>query len=63
MTAFSRFFAYLCLVGLPTLAGATDAAWIRPYADIDSGDTAWILVSALLVLFMTLPGLALFLLS
>lgn len=60
MTAFSRFFAYLCLVGLPTLAGATDAAWIRPYADIDSGDTAWILVSALLVLFMTLPGLALF---
>jgi len=27
---------------------------------IDSGDTAWMLTSALLVLFMTLPGLALF---
>ena len=27
---------------------------------IDSGDTAWILVSTALVLFMTLPGLALF---
>ena len=29
-------------------------------ADIDSGDTAWILTSTALVLFMTLPGLALF---
>lgn len=28
--------------------------------DIDSGDTAWILTSTALVLFMTLPGLALF---
>ncbi|MGI9379389.1 MAG: ammonium transporter, partial [Methyloligellaceae bacterium] len=27
---------------------------------IDSGDTAWILTSTALVLFMTLPGLALF---
>lgn len=27
---------------------------------IDSGDTAWILVSSALVLCMTLPGLALF---
>ncbi|MAJ60444.1 MAG: hypothetical protein CL936_10010, partial [Deltaproteobacteria bacterium] len=27
---------------------------------IDSGDTAWMLVSSLLVLLMTLPGLALF---
>ena len=29
-------------------------------ADIDNGDTAWILTSTALVLFMTLPGLALF---
>ena len=27
---------------------------------LDSGDTAWILTSTALVLFMTLPGLALF---
>src|SRR6516225_1903825 len=27
---------------------------------VDSGDTAWILASAALVLFMTIPGLALF---
>ncbi|MDB4591703.1 ammonium transporter [Gammaproteobacteria bacterium] len=30
------------------------------FANIDSGDTAWILTSTALVLFMTLPGLALF---
>ena len=29
-------------------------------AGVDSGDTAWILTSTALVLFMTLPGLALF---
>ena len=30
------------------------------FADINNGDTAWILTSTALVLFMTLPGLALF---
>ena len=30
------------------------------YASMDSGDTSWILTSTALVLFMTLPGLALF---
>ena len=30
------------------------------FADINTGDTAWILTSTALVLFMTLPGLALF---
>ena len=30
------------------------------FADINAGDTAWILTSTALVLFMTLPGLALF---
>lgn len=37
---------------LPTGAFAQDA--------LDTGDTAWILVSTALVLFMTIPGLALF---
>ncbi|MGE0501087.1 MAG: ammonium transporter [Rhizobiaceae bacterium] len=36
---------------------ATDAA---PAVTIDKGDTAWMMVSTLLVLFMVLPGLALF---
>ncbi len=40
----------LLLLPLPVLAGG----------EIDSGDTAWILTSTALVLFMTLPGLALF---
>ena len=29
-------------------------------SELDSGDTAWILTATALVLFMTLPGLALF---
>jgi ammonium transporter, Amt family len=39
--------------GTPTLALAQDA-------QVDSGDTAWILTSSALVLLMTLPGLGLF---
>ncbi len=41
----------LALLAMPQLALA---------AEIDTGDTAWILTSTALVLFMTLPGLALF---
>ena len=39
----------------PHLAHAQESA-----STLDSGDTAWILVSTALVLFMTIPGLALF---
>lgn len=42
----------------PTLA---DSAPVAAAADVlDSGDTAWILVATALVLFMNIPGLALF---
>jgi Amt family ammonium transporter len=41
----------LALLGLPSLSAAEN---------LDSGDTAWMLTSTALVLFMTLPGLALF---
>ncbi len=41
------------LVLAPRVASAAEPG-------IDSGDTAWILVSTALVLFMTIPGLALF---
>ena len=41
---------FLCLLLVSTVAKA----------EINSGDTAWILTSSSLVLFMTLPGLALF---
>ncbi|TWG50064.1 ammonium transporter [Aminobacter sp. J44] len=39
---------------------AAEAAEVAPASAIDSGDTAWMLVSTLLVLFMILPGVALF---
>lgn len=42
------------LVCLPFMAHADTAA------SIDSGDTAWLIAATALVLFMTLPGLALF---
>ena len=42
---------------LPALALASPAAAPPP---IDSGDTAWMLTATALVLFMTVPGLALF---
>src|SRR5262249_17965278 len=41
--------------GIAAAAFAEDAP-----AVIDTGDTAWVLVSSALVLMMTLPGLALF---
>ena len=48
-------------LGTPVLL--TLLALARPAAaadTLDTGDTAWILVSTALVLFMTIPGLALF---
>jgi len=47
---FYRLFAVFMAVIMPTTA----------FAAVDSGDTAWILTATALVLFMTLPGLALF---
>lgn len=46
----------------PILAGALllAASAAPAFAATDSGDTAWILTATALVLFMTLPGLALF---
>ena len=42
------------IIALPALALADEAA------KLDSGDTAWMLTSTALVLFMTIPGLSLF---
>src|SRR5262245_13945782 len=44
------------LYSLPLFAQGSCA----PPPKIDTGDTAWMLTSAALVLFMTIPGLALF---
>ncbi len=53
-----RAIAGLALGGV-FLASAPAPAWAATAA-IDHGDTAWILAASALVLFMTLPGLALF---
>jgi Amt family ammonium transporter len=39
---------------------AAEAAPAAPAATMDKGDTAWMMISTILVLFMILPGLALF---
>jgi len=47
---------FCALFGIPAIAFAQDAA--KPA--LNSGDTAWIIVAAILVMMMTIPGLALF---
>ena len=45
----------------PAAGGAATATAAAPVADVtDKGDTAWMLTASLLVLFMSVPGLALF---
>jgi len=45
---------------VPTPAAGSPAAAPAPAPTPDKGDTAWMLVSTLLVILMTIPGLALF---
>ncbi len=45
---------------LPTSLSAEPLNWWKPYSAVNSGDTAWVMTAAALVLLMTLPGLALF---
>ena len=51
MKLFNKFISACVMLLLPVIAHAEG---------LDTGDTAWILTSTALVLFMTLPGLALF---
>lgn len=45
---------------LPSFSIAATEDWIQPLSVISAGDTTWVMVSTILVLFMTIPGLALF---
>ncbi|HFC8108128.1 TPA: ammonia channel protein, partial [Neisseria meningitidis] len=45
---------------LPASLSAEPLNWWKPYSAVNSGDTAWVMTAAALVLLMTLPGLALF---
>ncbi|WP_386689002.1 ammonium transporter [Lonepinella sp. MS14437] len=54
---------WLLMMGIvifPMMAAASTEEWLRPLSELNSGDTTWVMISAILVLFMTLPGLALF---
>ena len=44
----------------PAAADAAAAAPAAPAFTVDKGDTTWMLISTVLVLLMTIPGLALF---
>ena len=57
----NRFERYLSFGALSaTIFGAPSLAHAQDAAVVSSGDTAWILTATALVLFMSLPGLALF---
>jgi Amt family ammonium transporter len=53
-------FKHMWLAGAALSLALTGEAAAQETAKIDGADTAWILTSTALVLFMTLPGLALF---
>lgn len=55
MNRLNKLLLAACLALFPGVALAQDAA-----PTLDSGNTAWLLTSTALVLFMTIPGLALF---
>lgn len=49
-----------CLCAAPASAANVDPIQLSPKESINTGDTAWMLISTALVLMMTGPGLALF---
>ena len=60
MIRIHRHFPFVLILSLVAmLFGAPDAAAAEP-PKLDAANTAWMLTASVLVLFMTLPGLALF---
>lgn len=53
-------FSLLGLLTFSPLAFADLTAWIKPIQELNAGDTTWLMISTILVLFMTISGLALF---
>ena len=45
---------------IPLCASAETTDWLHSVSEISAGDTTWVMVATILVLFMTIPGLALF---
>lgn len=64
-TLFGTLILILLLAGIPSLIMAQDTPAeadtpVEEISTLNSGDTAWMLTATALVLFMTIPGLALF---
>ncbi|MCG8526341.1 MAG: ammonium transporter [Opitutales bacterium] len=60
LTTFAIVLPFSTAFGQEGVDTAAEAVVSEGVAALDSGDTAWMLTSTVLVLFMTLPGLALF---
>lgn len=50
----------LIVCSFPALAQGAASVATTPVPKVDTGDTAWVIMSAALILLMTIPGLALF---
>lgn len=50
----------LSLLTLLPFSASAETQWWKPMSEISGGDTAWVMISAILVLFITIPRLALF---
>lgn len=59
MKKYISYWAMVMMIPGPVVAADLDSWW-RPLTQINDGNTAWVMTSAVLVLFMTIPGLALF---
>lgn len=55
-----QFFISILVVLVSIFLGATNVFAATPAVQIDSGDTTWMLVATAIVIFMHIPGLALF---
>ena len=58
--AAAAFFAPVIAFAQETAPAAAEAVAAAPAMTIDKGDTTWMMLSTILVLLMTVPGLALF---
>lgn len=51
---------FLVLWAMSVKTWANTETWWQPFLTLNTGDTAWVMMATILVLFMTVPGLALF---
>lgn len=51
---------FLVLWVMSASTWANTETWWQPFSALNTGDTAWVMIATILVLFMTVPGLALF---